>query len=349
MKQSIAEIIEFKKSFIAEQVVEMQYADNPKYWEKYGEKGKQFSIRDAAYHLPFLAEAIIAEDETIFTEYVQWVKRLFESLNFHDAVMTNTLICTNKVLKKELTPEQAAITEKYIKAGIEQMAVPLTHLDSYIDESTDLGVLARQYIDSLLKADRMHASKLLIDAVENGTSVKDIYLEVFQKSQYEIGRLWLTNQISVAKEHYCSAATQLIMSRMYPYIFTTERKGRSMVAASIGGELHEIGIRMVADFFEMDGWDTYYMGANTPTSSIIQAAEENEAQIIGLSIAIPYHGNKLTNVIEEIRNSSIGKDVKILIGGNALNKRKNPSEKFRVDAYASNALDAVNIANTLVN
>jgi hypothetical protein len=57
MKQSIAEIIEFKKSFIAEQVVEMQYADNPKYWEKYGEKGKQFSIRDAAYHLPLFSRS----------------------------------------------------------------------------------------------------------------------------------------------------------------------------------------------------------------------------------------------------------------------------------------------------
>ena len=42
-----------------------------------------------------------------------------------------------------------------------------------------------------------------------------------------------------------------------------------MVATCIGGELHEIGIRMVADFFEMEGWDTYYLGANTPADAVV--------------------------------------------------------------------------------
>jgi methanogenic corrinoid protein MtbC1 len=27
-------------------------------------------------------------------------------------------------------------------------------------------------------------------------------------------------------------------------------------------------MRMVADFMEMEGWDTYYLGANTPTESV---------------------------------------------------------------------------------
>ncbi|MDZ7776615.1 MAG: hypothetical protein U5L09_13885 [Bacteroidales bacterium] len=54
------------------------------------------------------------------------------------------------------------------------------------------------------------------------------------------------------------------MSQLYPYIFNSQRVGKSMVAATVGGELHEMGIRMVADFFEMEGWDTWYLGANAP-------------------------------------------------------------------------------------
>ena len=104
-----------------------------------------------------------------------------------------------------------------------------------------------------------------MDAIQHGTSVHDIYLHVFQRSQYEVGRLWQTNQISVGQEHLCTAATQLIMSQLYPLIFGTERKNRRIVAACVGGDLHEIGIRMVADFFEMDGWDTFYLGADVPT------------------------------------------------------------------------------------
>ena len=99
--------------------------------------------------------------------------------------------------------------------------------------------------------------------------MKDIYLQVFQRSQYEIGRLWQMNKLTMAQEHYCSAATQLIMSLLYPRIFDTKKIGARLVAACVQGDLHEIGLRIVSDFFEIEGWDTFYLGANTPTSGIL--------------------------------------------------------------------------------
>ena len=63
----------------------------------------------------------------------------------------------------------------------------------------------------------------------------------------EVGRLWQMNRLSVAQEHYVTAATQLIMSQLYPLVFRTARRDRRIVAACVGGELHELGVRMVAD------------------------------------------------------------------------------------------------------
>ncbi|WP_440120087.1 hypothetical protein [Paenibacillus sp. QZ-Y1] len=37
-----------------------------------------------------------------------------------------------------------------------------------------------------------------------------------------------------------------------------------MVAACVGSEQHEIGLRMLTDVFEMEGWDTYYLGQMFP-------------------------------------------------------------------------------------
>jgi len=109
-----------------------------------------------------------------------------------------------------------------------------------------------------------------------------------QRTQYEIGRLWQTNRISVAEEHYCTACAQFVMTQLYPYIFRSERNGRRMVATCVGGELHEIGVRMVADFFEMEGWDTYYLGANTPARDILDTIAKREADIVGISVTIHY-------------------------------------------------------------
>ncbi len=107
---------------------------------------------------------------------------------------------------------------------------------------------AHQFLENLLAGQRDVATKLILDLVGQGTAVKDIYLNIFQVSQREIGRLWETNQVSVAQEHFCSAATQMIMAQLYPRIFTTEQSGYRMAATCVSGELHEIGVRMVADF-----------------------------------------------------------------------------------------------------
>ena len=343
-REQIHRLLNKNKLVYAEKIVNLQYADQPGLWQKFGASGKEISIRDAGYHLPFLAEAVLSDDQQIFKDYVAWVKVLFQGLHFPDSLMISTLEFIRKVLNEELPADMTAITSEFIDAGIEQMQQKEKITDTYIDETTDMGKLAKDYISALLSGNRNLAGTLIMDAVKNGTNIKNIYLEVFQKSQYEVGRLWLNNKISVAKEHFCSAATQMIMSQLYPYIFSGERIGKKFVGACIGGELHEIGIRMVADFFEMEGWDTYYLGANAPVSGILNAAEENEAQVVGLSIAMPFHRSLLKESIEEIRKSEAGKNLKILIGGVAL-KQGTDYNYFKADGWAPDARAAVEKAN----
>lgn len=333
---------------IAEKVVEKQYELQPGFWKPFGSEGRRLSVRDAGYHLPFLIESVVSDDPEVFSEYVAWVKRLFRGLNFPDEVMIVTLKCTRDVLKEMLPNELHGLSEPHIEAGLKRMEEPLEDIASYIDTASKNGKLAREYTDALLKGDRRTASKVVMEAVDNGIPVKDIYLDVFQQSQYEVGRLWLSNQISVATEHFCSAATQSIMAQLYPHIFSTERVGKKIVAACVGGELHEIGIRMVTDFFEMEGWDSYYLGANSPASSILKAVEENQADMVGLSAAMPYHRPLLRETIRQIRATSPGKNIKILIGGNALNFYDDKWSDFDADGYAPNAGEAIKVANKLI-
>ena len=346
--KKIQELITASRSEIAEEIVNLQYAKNPEAWEKYGPAGKKLSIRDAGYHLPFLTEAIVSEDDSIFREYVTWVKKLFTGLNLPQDTMKVTLECTREVLQHYLSEEMAKTTNHFIESGLEQLKKEVTDDKPFINKADYLGEAAYQYINALLNGDRMQAGEIIMQTVESGKPVRDIYIHIFQKSQYEVGRLWLSNKITVAKEHFCSAATQQIMSQLYPYIFTTDRIGKTFVAACIGGELHEIGIRMVADFFEMEGWDTYYLGANSPTSSIVQAIEDKNANLLGLSVAMPYHRNLLREAIDEIRQETNNK-IKIMVGGNAMNTHDDAWRNFRADAYAPDAIKAIEIAKQLLN
>ena len=208
--------------------------------------------------------------------------------------------------------------------------------------------LRTRYLQVLLQGQRHLASELILQAVEDRVSVKDIYLQIFQPVQYEIGLLWQTNEVSIAQEHYCTASTQLIMSQLYPYIFNTEKKGRRLIATCVGGELHEIGLRMVADFFEMDGWDTYYLGANMPTGGIIESVETIQPDAIAISVSMAFNIETAANLIERIQASALEKRAKVLVGGRPFNVSSNLWQQVGADGYAKNAAEAINLANSLV-
>ena len=282
-------------------MVKLQYERQHGKWERYGQRGWDLSVRDQDHHLTYLLEAISETDTSLFANYVGWLKQLFEGLKLPEKALEVMLECTREVLRQRLSQEITFVTDEYLEAGLMHLQSAAGHQVSFIAEDNPLRDLATSYLDTLLKGERRAASKQIMDAVGRGVAVKDIYLHIFQPCQYEVGRLWLSNQASVAQEHYCSAATQLIMSQLYPHIFSTERIGRKLVAACVGGELHEIGIRTVSDFFEMEGWDTYYMGANTPTESIIRAISDRGADLLGISATMPFHRRPLRELISAVQ------------------------------------------------
>ena len=310
---------------------------------------QQKSIRDINYHLAYLAEAVSVGDESLFADYIQWVNQIFANLSFSEDVLNIVLLAMQNVLKQEFDHAYEAVLEPYISAGWRILADDSAiKQESFIHEKAQLGTLAENYLKKLLASDRRAASEMILNHVKDISDVRDVYMHVFQPVQYEIGRLWQTNQISVAEEHYCTAVTQLVMSQLYSYIFTAPRIGRRMVATSVSGELHEIGIRMVTDFFEMSGWDTYYLGANTPSESIISTILEKGADILAISATITYYVSEVKQLIQKIRNAPEISSTKILVGGYPFLVAPELWKTVGADGFAINAQQAVHIAKELI-
>jgi methanogenic corrinoid protein MtbC1 len=199
--------------------------------------------------------------------------------------------------------------------------------------------LGEQYLELVLAGLRHQASSLILRAVEGGAPIKAIYLEVFQPALREVGRRWERNEISIAQEHLATAVTQLVMSQLYPRVFSSERRGRTLVATCLGGELHEVGVRMVADFFEMAGWDTYYLGANTPEDAVLGELRRVKADLLAVSVTISAHLGRAATLIDHVRREE--NPVKILVGGLPFLARPELARELGADGTALDAEAAV--------
>jgi len=246
---------------------------------------------------------------------------------------------------RSLTSDTGALAVEYLSAGLEPLQSFPVDLPTCLPGDALHARLASEYLAALLKGERHVASKLVLDAAAAGTPVREIYLHVFQTAQYEVGRLWQTNQITVAQEHYCTAATQLIMSQLYPYVFASDKTEGTLVATCVAGNLHEIGIRMVTDFFEMDGWNTYFLGASTPAQAVVDAVVQHQAQVLAISATISGHLPAVDELIRRVRAQPACRDVKILVGGYPFQVAPDLWERIGADGTAANAHDAIALAD----
>lgn len=346
--ESIGRKIAASKNEIAALIVDQHWNQRPDFNSRYGEAGHAKCVQDVSYNLSYLSEAIVSESPPLFEKYLEWVKTLFVGLKIPTGELTESLAITRDVFENRLPPEESRVVAKYLDAGLRCVSTAPEDAPTFFVDEHPLSEFARQYLRELRGENRPAANAMILDAVGKGTSVKDIYLNVFQPTQYEIGRLWQSNKMSVAEEHYCTAATQLIMAQLYPNVFNTKKNGLSMVAVCVGDELHEIGLHMVADLFEMDGWDTYYLGSNSPTEVVLQALEAKRPQVLAISTTMTFHVPLVREMIADIRKAGLDNTPQILVGGYSFNVDRKLWQHVGADGYGPDGEAAVAEGNRLI-
>jgi len=177
--------------------------------------------------------------------------------------------------------------------------------------------MAREYLELLLAGKKNEAGDLVLRAVKDGQGVREVYAAVFERTLKEVGLLWKLGKVDVAMEHYFSASTQLIMSRLYPYVSAAprEKKEYTCLTVAVCGEFHEIGARMVADFLEMDGWESFFLGSNLFDEVIVKAAVERRAAVLALSATMFFNVDAAARAIRAVRAVEDLRGLVILVGG----------------------------------
>ncbi len=209
---------------------------------------------------------------------------------------------------------------------------------------------ARAYLEHVLRGERDAAVDVVLDEVARGTDAQDILLDILQPVQVEIGRLWEQGRASVAHEHLCTAVTQLCMSMLWPRLNAgAHDQDRTVVATSVGGEAHEIGVRIVADLLKRDGWRTFYLGAGVPASDVVSMLLEQRADVLAVSATMAGHVPAVRRLVDAVRDDPGCADVNIVVGGRPFLVAPRLAKAVGADGLALDAVEAVGVCNALVS
>lgn len=348
LNQEIAKNINVIKEQLAVKILQKHFEINPELKSRYKVFHRKLYIEDTCYHLSYLAGAISSDSKILFVEYLSWVKTFFSNLNVNkDDLATNFLLIRDE-LALVLNEEMLKITNEYLDEAIQNFNNIEVISSTFIKDENPLKENASKYLEHLINGNRKDALELVMSTFNSGVSIKELYLNLFQPVQREVGRLWQLSKLTVVQEHFITAATQLIMSQLYTYLFTSEPKDKKIIVACAQGELHELGARMVADLFELEGWDSYYYGANTPIRSIVQAINTQKPDVLAISVTMTYNIENVKKLIELVREDSTHNNLKIIVGGYPFNLSTDLWKNIGADGSALDAISAIKLANELV-
>ena len=333
---------------ISEAVVERQYALRPELRDRYGERGREKCVEDTQYHLAHLSGALLASSPALFADYISWASGVMAVAAVRAEDVRENLACLRDILGDRLPDGQAHAATGYVETALGRLADTPPEVPSFLPKGGALAGVAGEYLRLLLACDRHAAGRLILGAVDSGVSIRDVYLLVFQVCQREVGRLWEAGRITVAQEHYCTAATQVIMSQLAPRLFGTERNGRRAVVTCAAGESHEVGPRMVADLLELGGWDTIYLGGNVPLRGVVQALAEHRADVLAVSATMTYHLPAVIDLIAAVRAEPACAGVRVMVGGRLFDAESGLWRRVGADGRPADADEVCRLADHLV-
>lgn len=158
------------------------------------------------------------------------------------------------------------------------------------------------YLQAILAGQRSAAVNVAREALRDTARPREVYLEIIQEAMYEVGRRWENNEISVADEHMATASTQFVLSRLYQDLLSDAPTRGRVVLSGVEGEMHQVGLSMLADMLEVSGFDVSFVGTNLPRQSVVDLVRTKSPAVLGISVTMPFNLGAVEQLLRDVRS-----------------------------------------------
>ncbi len=313
----------------------------------FGQRGLDACRQDLAFHLDFLRPVLEFGFIQPMVDYLRWLASILVTRGIPADHLALSLDWLAEFFALHMESPDGQIVESVLTQTKAQFFADPAPMQSDAMRLTPWAETA-EFEASLLTGDRRNADALLDRCLEDGRGLVEAENHMIKPALFGIGRKWQNNQVSVAQEHLATAISQSVMSRGLTKSALPASNGRTVLLACVEGNIHAVGLQMVADALLLAGWGVQFLGANVPTKALIEHVAQFRPDLLGLSVSFAQQLRVVKDIVAQLpRELSAGRP-RVMVGGLAINQFSPLADQIGADAWSPNAITAVAAAATVV-
>lgn len=293
------------------------------------------------HHAIFMSTVFELNNYALLSKILPWVYRAYANHGFDFDYFKVELEAWMDAARACLPPGHADEVIAIYAWMLEKHATVIA-LSKTSDTLLPEPAVDNRFMAALLEGCHRDCLAIADQCLREGNSIEHLYINVIRPSMRRIGELWERGEISVAQEHLASAIVARVMSQTVSERVDGGLRGRVVVTAA-PNEYHEIGAWMLADILDGDGWDTRYLGANTPVIDLLDMLRVFEPFALAISVTMPFNIIQAKEAVEAVKSDLDIGGIKILVGGGAFEGDDSLWRATGADGFASDPREAKKI------
>jgi 5-methyltetrahydrofolate--homocysteine methyltransferase len=168
-----------------------------------------------------------------------------------------------------------------------------------------------------------------------------------------VGELFGSGQMQLPFVLQAAEVMKTAVAHLEPHMEASEDGGKGrIVLATVKGDVHDIGKNLVDIILSNNGFEVTNIGIKQPINAILEAAEEQGADVIGMSGLLVKSTVVMKENLQEMNSRGVTERWPVLLGGAALTRtyvENDLGETYQGDVrYAKDAFEGMHVMDSLM-
>ncbi len=255
-------------------------------------------------------------------------------MNPYDESMQNALSASSALLGKDPNGRDYSLAHS-------GQNVPVAKAKTTVSS----GDIIEDIKNAIISGEKESIAAMVEQALNDGHKPNEITDKALSAAMNVVGKDFGAKKIFLPQVMLSAESMREAFLKIKEHIPADSQSNKgTIVIATVKGDIHDLGKNIVAALLENNGYKVIDLGKDVDKEDIIKAAEENNADMIGLCSLMTTTITQIDKVIADLQKSKF--KVKVMIGGAVVTKEY--ADNVGADAYAADGVEAVELTKKLL-